>query len=77
MRRLLGQLDAIADYDEAIRLKPDYADAYYKRGNAKDALGQLDAAIADYDEAIPQPDDVVAYTRGTKGALGRCGYRRF
>ena len=54
--------DAIADYDEAIRLQPDHASAYYNRGNAKYALGEYEAAITDYDEAIRlQPDYVLAY----------------
>ena len=39
--------DAIADYDEAIRLKSDYANAYYNRGTAKDDLGHHEDAIAD------------------------------
>ena len=43
---------AIADYDSAIRIKPDDANAYNNRGNAKDELGQYFAAIADYDTAI-------------------------
>ena len=43
---------AIADYTEAIRLKPDFATAYYNRGNAKYNLGQYFAAISDYDIAI-------------------------
>jgi tetratricopeptide (TPR) repeat protein len=43
---------AIADYTEAIRLKPDYAHAYNNRGNAKSALGNFQGAIADYTEAI-------------------------
>ena len=36
---------AIVDYTQAIRLKPDYADAYYNRGIAKHDLGQYVAAI--------------------------------
>ena len=42
----------ILAYDEAIRLKPDDATAYYNRGNAKAALKQYKAVIADYDQAI-------------------------
>ena len=54
---------AIEDYDEAIRLEPDYATTYHNRGLAKDALGQYEAAIADYDEAIRlNPDYATVYT---------------
>ena len=49
----LGQHEAaVDDCNEAIRLKPDYAEAYINRGAAKAALGQHDDAIADYGEAI-------------------------
>ena len=52
---------AIADYDSAIRLKPDAA-AYNNRGVAKRTLGQHFAAIADYDTAIRlKPDLADAY----------------
>src|SRR5215475_3397699 len=46
---------AIAAYDEAIRLDPDFAFAYARRGAAYGAsFGQpsMDHAIADYDQAI-------------------------
>ena len=65
---------AIADYDSAIRLKPDYAGAYNNRGIAKDNLGQHFAAIADYDSAIRlKPDSANAYyNRGiAKRKLGQ------
>lgn len=66
--------DAIADYTMAIRLNPDYTDAYISRGNAKNALGQHFAAITDYNTAIRlKPDKVEAYyNRGNvKYLLGR------
>lgn len=43
---------AIADYDQAIKLRPSYADAYYNRGNSRSDLGDKKGAIADYDQAI-------------------------
>ena len=43
---------AIADYTEAIRLDPKYADAYYNRGIAYGDKGDTDRAIADFTEAI-------------------------
>jgi tetratricopeptide (TPR) repeat protein len=59
-----GQYDeAIADYDVAIRLKPDDAWAYSNRGNAYNKKGEHDRAIADFDTAIRlKPDDAGLYT---------------
>ena len=77
--------DSISAYDRVISLKPDLVEAYINRGAAKAALGQSDAAIADYNEAIRlkpdfydeairlKPDDAEAYyNRGVaKDALGQ------
>jgi Flp pilus assembly protein TadD len=53
---------AIADYDQSIQLKPDYAEAYYNRGVAYGDKGDYERAIADYDQAIQlKPDDAKAY----------------
>lgn len=43
---------AIADYDTAIQLKPDYAEAYNDRGFAYYLKGNAERAIADYTRAI-------------------------
>lgn len=43
---------AIADYSEAIRLKPDYDQPYLNRGAAYAAKNDYAAALADYTEAI-------------------------
>src|SRR5262245_53761013 len=58
-----GQLDrAIQDYEEAIRLDPTNAIAYYNRGIAYGAKGDWDRAIQDYDQAIKhQPSDAAAF----------------
>ena len=58
--------------DRAIRLKPDYAEAYRNRGAAKGSLGQYEDAIADCAEAVRlKPGYAVAYNnRGAaKAAL--------
>ena len=44
--------NAIAAYDVAIRLKPDYAAAHCNRGSLYYALGNYTAALQDYDAAI-------------------------
>ena len=44
--------EAIADFNETIRLKPNFADAYYNRGIAKYKLGQHESALIDFDETI-------------------------
>ena len=64
---------AIDAYDEAIRLKPDLAEAYNNRGIAKRSLGRHEEALADYDEAIRLKSDNAEayYNRGVaKNNLG-------
>ena len=66
--------DAIFAYDQAIRLKPNHAEAYNNRGAAKGWLGRYDDALADCDQAIRlKPDYAEAYSnRGNaKAELGR------
>jgi len=53
---------AITAYTEAIRLKPDYAEAFDGRGDVYDAQNESEKAISDYTEAIRvRPDYEVAY----------------
>ena len=48
-----GRLDeAIAEYSEAIRLDPQFAAAYYNRGQAYFTIGKAQLAIQDYGDAI-------------------------
>ena len=61
-------------YNNAIGLRPDYADAYNDRGVLKGALGQYENAIADLNQAIQlDPGSAEPYVnRGmAKDALGR------
>ncbi len=43
---------AIADFDRAIGMDPEYAKAYYNRGSTYDKMGELDKAIVDYRKTI-------------------------
>jgi tetratricopeptide (TPR) repeat protein len=55
--------NAIADYNQALKLKPSYVDAYYNRGTAYFDQGNNTQAIADYSQAIKlKLDDVRAYS---------------
>ena len=47
-----GIFSAIADYDRAILVNPNYTNAYNSRGNAWRDKGEFGKAIADYNEAI-------------------------
>src|SRR5215470_11378701 len=67
--------EKIRCYTEALRLKPEFAEAYNNRGNARGDKGDLDGALADYAEAIRlKPDFTNAYnnrgvTRRDQGNL--------
>jgi Flp pilus assembly protein TadD len=50
-------------YDQAIKLEPNYADAYYNRGNVLFAKGRIDEAISDWEKTLTiQPNDTDAHT---------------
>ena len=61
-----GQRDfrgAIEDYNQAIKLNPDDATAYYNRGVGRSELEDKKGAIEDYNQAIKlKPDYVDAYS---------------
>ncbi|WP_017314499.1 tetratricopeptide repeat protein [Mastigocladopsis repens] len=65
--------EAVASYDQALKIKPDYDSAWNNRGNALGNLGRYEEAVASYDQALKiKPDDDSAwYNRGI--ALGNLG----
>ncbi len=68
-----GQFDqAIQDFNRAIELKPDYAEAYVNRGAAHMQKGDLARAIEDYSRAIELQEDLADAYSG-RGAAHRKG----
>jgi tetratricopeptide (TPR) repeat protein len=67
---------ALQDFNKAIELKPDYAEAYYRRGQAKGGLAKsrddVGGALRDYNKAILlKPDYAEAYyNRGVAKQAG-------
>jgi tetratricopeptide (TPR) repeat protein len=62
--------EAIADFNEAIELNPEYTDVYYNRGAARYTLGKLVSALADFDKAIELDPHYVDAYRG-RGVVQR------
>ena len=69
---LRGEFDAaLADFDQALQLKPTLADAWYNRGDIQRARGNYDAAIGDYTAALRcRPNFALAYFH-----RGECHYQ--
>ncbi len=44
--------EAIAHYQQALRIKPDYADAHYNLGIALARAGRIPEAIVQYEQAL-------------------------
>ena len=68
------KLLALASFDRAIALRPDYVEALTNRGNTLHELERFDEALTNYERALAvRPDSVVVlYNRGnTLHALGR------
>ena len=68
-----GEFDqAIADFDQAIALQPDLADAYYNRGNAYAHKGEYDRAIEDFRKVVEVSDNPAMrqYAEGRLQELG-------
>ncbi len=54
--------EAIDAFNQAIRIKPDFADAHFNRGNSYKELGHYKEAIEAYKQAISiKPDDADAH----------------
>ena len=68
---------AVAQYQEAVRLKPDYAEAHYNLGNAFKEQGQLAAAVAQYQEAVRlKPDYADAHLNLGNALQCKAGWRQ-
>jgi Flp pilus assembly protein TadD len=53
---------AIADFTKAIKLNPNYTEAYYNRAVAANKIGEYQKAIADHQQAIKlKPNYAEAY----------------
>lgn len=64
---------AIQEFDQALQINPQFAEAYYRRGGVRFDLGDRQGAIIDYTQALQlKPDSAEAYFgRGlTRLALG-------
>ena len=63
--------EAIDYYKEAIRIRPDYAEAHSNLGNALFQKGEMKEAIDYYKEALKLKPDLVAAQKNLETALLR------
>jgi tetratricopeptide (TPR) repeat protein len=65
--------EAIAQYQEAVRLRPSYAKAHNNLGVALDRQGQTDEAIRQYQEAVRLKPDYIKARINLGAAFGQKG----
>ena len=69
LEQMKGDLDgALADFNKAIEIKPDFTEVYCVRGYIKQCEGDLDGAFADYNKAI-EMNPRLAYAYFSRGLL--------
>ncbi len=69
--------DAVAAYDRALKIRPDYADAVYHKGFALAKLGNSDDALLEFERALTEnPGNAQAYTRKARSWLKPEGLMR-
>lgn len=74
MERRHKWAEAIALYDEALALDPNFTDARFNRGTVRDTLGEVREAEADYvavSARAPNDPDLWLNLSSTRGRLGR------
>ena len=67
---------AIESYTKAIELKPDYAEAYVRRGMARRAKGELAGSIEDYEKAGSIDPKATRNNRDVAESYSNRGYNR-
>jgi tetratricopeptide (TPR) repeat protein len=76
LNRMEAPEEALEHFDAVLAVDPSFAPAYYNRGSAFDALGQLDKAESDYRRALGlMPDNAgamsgLASIQSRRGAYG-------
>jgi len=70
------QADAIAHYEEALRLRPDYAEAHSNLGMALASIGRTQEAIAHYKEALRLKPGFAEAHNNLGNALNSLGLRQ-
>jgi Flp pilus assembly protein TadD len=64
---------ALTAFERALRLDPQDADTWAKKGAALQALGRYEEALAAYEEALRLNPNESAATDGKANALSRLG----
>jgi len=62
--------EAAVRFSDAIRIRPEFPEAYLQRGIAHQALGEADAALADFDRAVAL-EPKLAEAHSARGGLLR------
>jgi tetratricopeptide (TPR) repeat protein len=68
---------AIADFDRALRLNPDFAYAYNNRGLAWSGKREYGKAIADFSQAVRLDPELIEAQNNTAWLLATCPDERF